>query len=106
MIEVRFTLSTGEELVHQGRVGESLLDVALDNGVPGIIGQCGGGATCCTCHCWVDAETLLKTPPPTQNELDMLEYAWGRDAQSRLACQIDLTDDLEAVHVTVPAEQS
>lgn len=82
------------------------MDVALDNGVPGIIAQCGGGATCCTCHCWVAPDWLDRLAAPHQDELDMLEYAWGADARSRLACQIKLHDHLHGLQITIPEQQA
>ena len=90
----------------QGALGETLLDVALDNGVAGIIGQCGGGATCCTCHCWIEESWLSKLAPVGANEGEMLEYAWGRDHRSRLACQVDLTEQLSGIQVFLPEQQS
>lgn len=77
-----------------------MLDVALDNNVAGIVGQCGGGMTCCSCHCWVQDDRL---GAPDADELELLEYAWGRNDDSRLACQLDALDDLT---VRVPEKQS
>ena len=102
MVEVRFTLDSGQVLIHQGEVGSTLLDVALDNGVPGIIGQCGGGMSCCTCHCWIAEFDQIESV--SQDELDLLEYAWGLRDNSRLACQVKLTD--LPLNVEVPSEQS
>ena len=83
-----------------------MMDVALDNGVAGIKAQCGGGCTCCTCHCYVDSPWFECANEPHQDELDMLEYAWGRQANSRLACQVNLAPALDGVCVRVPARQS
>ena len=106
VVPVRFVLHTGEELICDGLVGDSLLDVALDNNVPGIIGQCGGGATCCTCHVWIDDPPMEALTPPHRDELDMLPYAWGRSETSRLSCQVRIESELESIRVRVPAMQS
>ncbi len=82
------------------------MDAALDNGVAGIKAQCGGGCTCCTCHCWVRRPWFEQLPPPHKDEFHMLEYAWGREANSRLSCQIELTDVLDGIEVDVPQQQS
>ena len=82
------------------------MDAALDNGIAGIKAQCGGGCTCCTCHCWVRQPWFERLPPPHQDERDMLDYAWGRGVNSRLSCQIELTDLLDGIEVDVPQQQS
>lgn len=82
------------------------MDVALDNGVRGIQAQCGGGCTCCTCHCWVNQPWFDALCEPHQDEVDMLEYAWGYAADSRLACQIKLQENLQGITVRIPERQS
>lgn len=82
--------------------GESVLDGALDNAVPGILGQCGGACTCATCHCYVDDAAV---DPPQQDELELLAYVPGRRASSRLACQIRLHRDDDVLEIRVPESQ-
>ena len=106
MTTVTFIQADGRSECHQAQPGDTLLDVALDNGVAGIKGQCGGGCTCCTCHCWVRTPWLQQLPAPHPDELDMLEYAWGRAANSRLACQVALTPELDGIVVEIPEQQS
>lgn len=105
---VNFVLASGERLSFPAGPGDTLLDVALDNNVPGIHGQCGGGCTCCTCHCYIGQSWLTRVNPPHPDELDMLAYAWQRKPSSRLACQVELTAtaDLNGITVTIPAQQS
>ena len=81
------------------------MDGALDNNIPGIIGQCGGGCTCSTCHCYVEAAWVERLPAPHPDELDLLEYAVDRQATSRLSCQIRLTEDLDGLVVRLPERQ-
>ncbi len=105
-IAVEFVLAddTRESVV--GSPGDTVMDAALDNNVPGILAQCGGGCTCCTCHCWVDESWFAKLEPPHQDELDMLEYAWGRTGTSRLACQVVLHRALDGIVIKVPERQA
>ncbi len=103
---VQFIHVDGRSEYFAARPGDTLLDVALDNGVAGIIGQCGGGCTCCTCHCWVAEAWLEHLRAPHPDELEMLEYAWGRKSCSRLACQVPVTPELNGIQVYLPEHQS
>ncbi len=87
-------------------VGDSVMDGALDSGISGIIGQCGGGCTCSTCHCYVDEVWVAALPEPTGDELDLLEYAVERRSNSRLSCQIMLTDELDGLRIRIPIRQT
>lgn len=95
----------GSEQRIQVPVGDTVMDGALDHGVPGILGQCGGGCTCSTCHCFVESDRLAELPVPHPDELDLLEYVPTRRPNSRLACQIVLTPELDGLEVTLPREQ-
>jgi len=99
---VVFVLPGGTEHTVAAAVGETVMDAALDNGVPGIQAQCGGGCTCSTCHCFVAAEWLDRLDAPHSDELDLLEYLPGRTPASRLSCQIKLTEALSGLTVRVP----
>ena len=103
---VFFELADGQELSLPWQEGDTLMDVALDHNVPGILAQCGGGCTCCTCHCWVQGHWVEKLPPSHQDEIDMLEFAWGKRRGSRLACQIKLQPELAGLKVKVPPQQA
>ncbi len=80
------------------------MDVAVDNGVAGIIAQCGGGCTCCTCHIWVLEEWQDQLKPAHPDEDDLLAYALGRSSRSRLACQVRLTKNLDGITAEIPSE--
>lgn len=86
--------------------GDSVMDGALDSGIAGIIGQCGGGCTCSTCHCYVDEAWIAALPEPTADELELLEYAYERRANSRLSCQIMLTAELDGLRIGIPIRQT
>jgi len=83
----------------------SLMQIAIDNGVPGILGDCGGACSCATCHGHVDARWQAELPPMTETESFMLDGVIERDAGSRLCCQIRLTPALDGLVVRLPAEQ-
>jgi 2Fe-2S ferredoxin len=86
-------------------VGKSLMQVALDNGVSGILGDCGGSCSCATCHGYVDAPWLSKLPPRSETEIFMLEGVPEPRASSRLCCQIRMTPELDGIVVRLPEEQ-
>lgn len=106
LLSVTFVQTDGRRQVCRVRPGETVLDAALDNGVPGIVGQCGGGCTCATCHCYVAEPFRRHLPPPHPDESEMLAYVWHPGPGSRLACQIPMSAELDGLVVTVPASQA
>ena len=85
--------------------GKSLMQNALDNMVPGIDADCGGACACGTCHCFVDEQWL-----PASGEVDAMEEAMlgmrpDRTGQSRLSCQIQVSEDLDGMVVRLPEYQ-
>lgn len=106
MAKVRYVAADGTEHVMEGHPGESVMLVAVRNGVPGIVGECGGNASCATCHVYVRSEYLPAVGPPNDFEQDMLELAVTDPREnSRLSCQISITDDLDGLTVDVPEVQ-
>lgn len=102
---VVFVLPGGAEHTVEAAVGETVMDAALDNGVPGIQAQCGGGCTCSTCHVYVEAAWLARLPSPVPDEQDLLAYLPQRTPESRLSCQIELTETLSGLRVHVPPQE-
>ena len=86
-------------------LGRTLMQVAQDNGVAGILGDCGGACSCATCHAYVDEPWFSLLPPRSETEAFMLEAAVDVCADSRLSCQIRMSDALEGVVLRLPAEQ-
>lgn len=79
---------------------------AVKNGVPGIVGECGGNLSCATCHVYVDEDFLTRVGPPGDLEDDMLDLGVAdRRATSRLSCQIKVAEALEGLIVECPEEQ-
>jgi 2Fe-2S ferredoxin len=106
MPAVTFLLADGRRQVVHEAIGRSVMDAALDHGVPGIRAQCGGGCTCCTCHCYVVGGWRDRFPPPVEDEAALLEYAWQPRPESRLACQLRLTAAHDGLVIEVPAQQA
>jgi 2Fe-2S ferredoxin len=104
--KVVFTSSDGTQRVVDGAAGESVMRAAVSNGVDGIIAECGGNASCATCHVWVADEFLPALQPPAELEEDLLEMGvTERREGSRLSCQISLTDELDGLAVEIPPDQ-
>ena len=83
--------------------GESPMRAAVREGIDGILGECGGGLTCSTCHVYVDPGWAAKLPAPQADELEMLDYvAAEKRAHSRLSCQIRMTDELAGIRLEIP----
>lgn len=87
--------------------GENVMRGALYNGIEGIIGECGGGLACATCHCYVDEAWTAKTGgPASKDEADLLESAAAEvRPSSRLSCQIVMTPELDGLVVHMPETQ-
>lgn len=86
--------------------GQSLMRSATDAGIDAIKADCGGCLSCATCHVYVDADWLARLPPPSADEEAMLEMtAAPRRANSRLSCQIVVSEALDGLSVGLPATQ-
>ncbi len=86
-------------------VGSSLMQAAVDNMVPGIDADCGGGCACATCHIYVEPEWIACTGSANAMESSMLQLAEGVAENSRLSCQITLDDSHEGLTVRMPESQ-
>ena len=86
--------------------GTNLMRAAVERGIRGIVGECGGQAMCATCHVYVHPEYLDRLAPIDEDEEEMLEdTAAPRLERSRLGCQVPLDDTLPEIHVDVPPTQ-
>lgn len=102
---VVYTADDGGVTTITGRPGDSIMETAVRNGVPGIVGECGGSLSCATCHVFVADDTLDLVGGPGDLEDEMLDgTAVDREENSRLSCQIKLQGGCE-YHVTTPREQ-
>ena len=102
-MRVTFLTSEGDRVDTQGEPGDSLLRVAQAAGMP-LEGTCEGQMACSTCHVVVDKEWFAHLPQASEEEEDMLDLAAGVRRTSRLSCQIVLTEELDGLTVSIPAE--
>jgi len=82
------------------------MKAALDSGVVGIDAECGGCLTCATCHVYVDPDWVSRLAEPTEEERIMVDCAIDVRPNSRLSCQIPLTDALDGLVIEIPATQT
>lgn len=85
--------------------GATVMETAIQNGVPGIVAECGGACTCATCHVHVDEAWAEVVGEPSVMEEDMLDFAFDVRPTSRLSCQIKVRDELDGLIVHVPEKQ-
>lgn len=104
---VTYIAFDGKESQIDVTVGENVMRGALYNDIEGILGECGGGLACATCHCYVDDAWADKAGTPTsQDESDMIDSAAsGRRPTSRLSCQIEMSAELDGLIVHLPETQ-
>ena len=86
--------------------GLSIMEGAIQNDIPGIDADCGGAMACATCHVYVEEEWFDKIPKAEEAEVDMIEMAHEPKKNSRLSCQIIVTDKLEGLVIKTPEKQS
>ena len=102
MPTVIYVGTTGQEYAIEAVDGESVMATAVKNGVPGIIGECGGNASCATCHVFVRNEFMSLVGSPNDMEEDLLEMGVDdRRETSRLSCQIMVSPQLDGLTVDV-----
>lgn len=104
MPTVHVTTREGEQRIVQATSGRSLMENLRDGGIDEILALCGGNCSCATCHVHVAAEWLERLSPMGADEDDLLESSDDRRSDSRLSCQIQVTDALDGLAVTVAKE--
>ncbi|MBW2942715.1 2Fe-2S iron-sulfur cluster-binding protein [Zhongshania aquimaris] len=105
MAKVKYISFTGEFVIVDVGVGENLMQAALDNNVSGILGDCGGGCACATCHCIVGEGWGEEIGEPSGHENDLLDGLLERSKRSRLSCQLIMSQDLDGLEVHLPETQ-
>ncbi len=86
-------------------VGDSVMETATSNGVPGIDADCGGACACATCHVYVHEDWTDVVGKPEELEAEMLDVAEEVKENSRLSCQVRITEDMDGLVVTTPESQ-
>ena len=104
----KITYNTHDNKTHTIDVqkGLSVMEGAVQNDIPGIDADCGGGMACATCHVYVNKEWLDKLPKKEDGEEDMLDMAFEPNKFSRLSCQITVSDEIDGLVVQLPKKQA
>jgi 2Fe-2S ferredoxin len=105
MAQIIYIEHDGTEHALEVKTGLSVMEGAVKNNVPGIDADCGGACACATCHVYVDDAWLSKTGTKSAMEESMLDFAEGVEPNSRLSCQIKVTDGLDGIVVRLPESQ-
>ena len=100
MPKITYITFDGSKHTVEVPIGLTVMEGARDNNIPGIEADCGGACACSTCHVYVDEAFRELVGPPNVNEEQMLEFADDVRPESRLSCQIKVTDELDGLKVT------
>ena len=106
MPKINFINSEGSSKTIEVENGLSVMEGAIQNDIPGIDADCGGSMACATCHVYVEENWLNKLPKAEDAEIDMIDMAYEPKKNSRLSCQLIVTNELDGLTVTTPAKQS
>lgn len=104
-MHVKFINADGHEQVVDAVAGESILEIAKNNAIEGIIGECGGSMACATCHAYVDAAWADKLNTACELEQGMLSGCMDVRDGSRLTCQVVMSVELDGITIRIPASQ-
>ena len=104
----KITYNTHDNKTHTIDVqnGLTVMEGAVQNDIPGIDADCGGGMACATCHVYVNEEWWDKLPNKEDGEEDMLDMAYEPNKFSRLSCQVIVSDELDGLVVSIPSNQA
>jgi 2Fe-2S ferredoxin len=105
LAKITYIEHDGTEHTVEVRTGLSVMEGAIKNRVPGIDADCGGACACATCHVYVDEAWREKTGSASAMEESMLDFADNVEPNSRLSCQIKVTDELDGLVVRMPESQ-
>ena len=95
---------SGVETTIDAKAGSSMLEVIREAGIDGVLAICGGCCSCATCHIFVDAKWFDQVGQPGEVEVELLDSSLHRAANSRLACQVRMTEELNGLQVTIAPE--
>ena len=105
MAKIHFTDHNGETRTVDIENGATVMEAAIRNSIPGIEAECGGACACATCHVYVDEAWREKTGSASTMEESMLDFAQNVEPNSRLSCQIKVSDELDGLVVRMPESQ-
>ena len=105
MPKITYIDSSGNKKTVEVAKGLTVMEGAIQNKIPEIDADCGGGMACATCHVYVKEEWFNKLNKAEDAEQDMLDMAFEPKKNSRLSCQIVVSDELDGLVVTTPPKQ-
>lgn len=105
MPKITYVDFQGTERVVEASVGDTVMETANSNDVPGIDADCGGACACATCHVYIDPQWFDKVGKPQEIEAEMLEVAEEVKPNSRLSCQIIVTEEMDGLVLQTPESQ-
>ena len=105
MAKIKYIEHNGKEHVVEVQNGLTVMEGAVQNDIPGIDADCGGGMACATCHVYVKEDWFNKIPKKEDGEEDMLDMAFEPKKNSRLSCQLIVSDTLDGLVVSIPSKQ-
>ena len=103
--KITFIDYEGTERSVDANVGETIMEAATSNDIPGIDADCGGACACATCHVYIAPDWFAKVGDPEDLEAEMLDVAEEVKENSRLACQLTISDELDGIVVVTPESQ-
>ena len=106
MPKITYIESSGNKKTIDVKNGLSVMEGAIQNNIPEIDADCGGGMACATCHVYVKEEWFNKLPKAEDAEQDMIDMAFEPKKNSRLSCQLIVSDKLDGLIVTTPSKQT
>ena len=106
MAKITYIKSSGNSQTIEVANGLSVMEGAVQNDIPGIDADCGGGMACATCHVYVKEEWLDKLSKKEDGEEDMLDMAFEPKKNSRLSCQLSVSDEIDGLVVNIPSKQA
>ena len=106
MPKITYINKSGDNKIVEVQNGLSVMEGAIQNNIEGIDADCGGSMACATCHVYVQEEWFNKIPKAEDSEVDMIDMAIDPKKNSRLSCQIIITDELDGLVVVTPEKQS
>ena len=106
MAKITYIEHTGKSHTIDVKSGLSVMEGAVQNNIPGIDADCGGGMACATCHVYVKEEWFDKLPKKEQGEEDMIDMAYEPKEFSRLSCQLIVSNELDGLIVNLPEKQA
>ena len=106
MPKITYNDNKGNSKTIEVENGLSVMEGAIQNDIPGIDADCGGSMACATCHVYVEEKWLDKLPKAEDAEVDMIDMAYEPKKNSRLSCQLIVSEELEGLTVTTPEKQT